>query len=67
MKKDFNNAFCAVRPPGHHAEKQKAMGMYMSQGFGTTADMKEKGVYAITAKVLVGDVRLMDKFDYEIK
>jgi len=25
MKKDFNNAFCAVRPPGHHAEKQKAM------------------------------------------
>ena len=26
MKKDFNNAFCAVRPPGHHAEKQKAMG-----------------------------------------
>ena len=26
MKKKFNNAFCAVRPPGHHAEKQKAMG-----------------------------------------
>ena len=26
VKKDFNNAFCAVRPPGHHAEKQKAMG-----------------------------------------
>ena len=26
MKKNFNNAFCAVRPPGHHAEKQKAMG-----------------------------------------
>jgi len=26
MKKDFRNAFCAVRPPGHHAEKQKAMG-----------------------------------------
>ena len=22
----FNNAFCAVRPPGHHAEKEKAMG-----------------------------------------
>ena len=26
MKKDFKNAFCAVRPPGHHAEKKKAMG-----------------------------------------
>jgi len=26
IKKDFRNAFCAVRPPGHHAEKQKAMG-----------------------------------------
>ena len=24
--KKFNNAFCAVRPPGHHAEKDKAMG-----------------------------------------
>ena len=26
IKKEFRNAFCAVRPPGHHAEKQKAMG-----------------------------------------
>jgi len=25
-KKEFKNAFCAVRPPGHHAEKNKAMG-----------------------------------------
>ena len=25
-KKEFTNAFCAVRPPGHHAEKNKAMG-----------------------------------------
>ena len=23
---NYNNAFCAVRPPGHHAEKNKAMG-----------------------------------------
>ena len=23
---DFKNAFCTVRPPGHHAEKNKAMG-----------------------------------------
>ena len=24
--KDFKNAFCAVRPPGHHSEQEKAMG-----------------------------------------
>ena len=24
--KEFHNAFCAVRPPGHHAERNKAMG-----------------------------------------
>ena len=26
QSKEFQNAFCAVRPPGHHAEKNKAMG-----------------------------------------
>ena len=26
QKNEFKNAFCAVRPPGHHAEKEKAMG-----------------------------------------
>ena len=26
QNKVFKNAFCAVRPPGHHAEKNKAMG-----------------------------------------
>ena len=26
QQKEFKNAFCAVRPPGHHAEKNKAMG-----------------------------------------
>ena len=26
QNKDFKNAFCAVRPPGHHAQKNKAMG-----------------------------------------
>lgn len=26
MKGEIDNAFCAVRPPGHHAEKNQAMG-----------------------------------------
>ncbi len=26
MNKEFDNAFCVIRPPGHHAEKEKAMG-----------------------------------------
>jgi len=46
---------------------QKEMGMFMSEGFGTTADMKKKGVYSITIKIVLGDKKLMDKFDYEIK
>ena len=26
QSKEYKNAFCAVRPPGHHAERNKAMG-----------------------------------------
>ncbi len=26
LKEEVNNAFCAVRPPGHHAERDRAMG-----------------------------------------
>lgn len=46
---------------------QKHMAMYMSQGFGITADMKKKGRYTITTKALVGDVKLMDSFTHEIR
>lgn len=50
-----------------HGNAQKIMGMYMSKGFGITADMKKKGVYTITTKAMVGDIKLMDKFTYEMK
>jgi len=46
---------------------QKAMAMYMSKGFGITADMKQKGVYSITAKMLIGDDKLMDSFTHGMK
>ena len=37
QNKEFKNAFCAVRPPGHHAEKNKAMGfcIYNNVAVGT--------------------------------
>jgi hypothetical protein len=46
---------------------QKAMGMFMSRGFGITADMKDRGIYTIIAKAVLGDKQLMDRFEYEIK
>ena len=38
IKKKYKNAFCAVRPPGHHAEKDKAMGfcIYNNVAVGAT-------------------------------
>jgi hypothetical protein len=52
---------------GDTAPPQKAMAMYMSKGFGITADMKQKGVYSITAKALLGDTKLVDSFIHEMK
>ena len=46
---------------------QKEMAMFMSDGFGITADMKKKGVYSISVKAVLGDVKLLDKFTYEMK
>ncbi len=41
--KKFKNAFCAVRPPGHHAEKKKAMGfcIYNNIAVGTNYLIKK--------------------------
>ena len=46
---------------------QKAMAMFMGEGFGITTDMKKKGIYTITTKAVIGDGKLMDKFTYEMK
>ena len=50
MKKDFNNAFCAVRPPGHHAEKQKAMGfcVYNNVAVGAYYLLEKYGLKKVT-------------------
>ena len=46
--------------------KQKEMGMFMSNGFGTTADMKKKGSYTIYTKIVLENKVLKDSFKYEI-
>ena len=46
---------------------QKIMGIYMDRGFGATVDMKNKGIYTIKAKAIIGDRELLDKFEYEME
>ena len=53
MDKDFNNAFCAVRPPGHHAEKQKAMGFCVYNNVAV-------GAYYLLEKYNLSKVAIID-------
>jgi len=46
---------------------QKSMGMIMNDGFGTTADMKKKGIYKVMTKAVLADKKFMNSFDYEIR
>lgn len=52
---------------GEDGDVQKGMGMYMSKGFGTTANMMKKGIYKITTKAILGDKKIMDSFSHEMK
>ena len=50
QNKEFKNAFCAVRPPGHHAEKNKAMGFCIYNNVAVGANyLIEKYKYAKVA------------------
>jgi acetoin utilization deacetylase AcuC-like enzyme len=53
MKKDFRNAFCAVRPPGHHAEKTKAMGFCVYNNVAV-------GAYYLLEKYNLSKVAIID-------
>jgi len=53
MKKDFRNAFCAVRPPGHHAEKKKAMGFCVYNNIAV-------GAYYLLEKYNLSKVAIID-------
>ncbi len=45
QQKKYKNAFCCVRPPGHHAEKEKAMGfcIYNNVAVGANYLIKKYG------------------------
>ena len=46
MIKELNNAFCAVRPPGHHAEKQKVLRhpkVFLQPNANRNEDQAQKG------------------------
>ncbi len=66
-KKMVDKAKVGFMIKGGEKADQKVMGMYMSKGFGITADMKKKGTYTIVTKEMVNDATIMDKFDYETK
>ena len=53
MKKDFRNAFCAVRPPGHHAEREKAMGFCVYNNVAV-------GAYYLLEKYNLSKVAIID-------
>jgi len=53
VKKKFRNAFCAVRPPGHHAEKKKAMGFCVYNNVAV-------GAYYLLEKYNLSKVAIID-------
>lgn len=54
-----------VKGPGE--AKQKAMTMGMKGAYGADMDFAQKGPYNIKTKAVVGDKKLFDQFDYEVK
>ena len=52
---------------GPDGTKQKLMAMGMQGAFGANANFKTKGMYTVKTKFLVGDKKLFDKFDYEVR
>lgn len=52
---------------GPDGRKQKVMAMAMSDSFGGDIDLTATGVYEIKAKVVYGEKKLLDGFQYEPK
>ncbi len=56
--------FMIQNPDG---SSQKKMAMGMGGGFGADVNLEKKGVYKIKTKVVAGEKKLMDAFEYEVK
>jgi len=52
MEGAFDNAFCAVRPPGHHAEQARAMGFCLFNSVGVGA-MRARAVHGVERVAIV--------------
>lgn len=47
--------------------RQKAMTMAMTSGFGADVSFKAKGTYVVSTKIVVGDRKILDNFNYTVK
>ena len=65
--KIVSNARVGIWIKDAKGEDQKSMAMYMSNGFGTMADMGTKGRYIVSTKVLIGKKKVLDRFHYVVK
>jgi hypothetical protein len=52
---------------GPDGKEQKTLTMGMHDGYGADVSFKEKGVYNIKTKVVIGEKTLLDEFSYEFK
>jgi hypothetical protein len=52
---------------GPNGAKQKLMTMGMQGAYGANVNFKNKGTYTIKAKIVAGDTKLFDEFNYEVK
>jgi len=52
---------------GPDGREQKTLTMGMHDGYGADVSFKEKGIYMIKTKAVIGEKTLLDQFSYEIK
>ena len=52
---------------GPNGAKQKLMAMGMQGAYGANVDFRNKGTYTIKIKIVTGDKKLFDRFNFEAK